>query len=532
MVPVASASPVADVTDPHGARGFIGDAPAKAHGILWDKASYLAKKGGVPDTGETAQVVVVGGGIAGLTAAYRLRDFKPIVLEQGKQFGGNAKGERWNDLVYSIGSAYIPRPEKGTALGDLFDELGLREHFRFESSRDEGVLLSGHAAGADGAVRVAAPFWSGASVKAGDEAGAADIRRVYQRLLDFEAESYPTIPPRNEAERERVEALDRVSFAEWVQKNLGKIHPHVEELFHEYCWDSMGGGYDELSAAQVLNFLTADLAGGMGALPGGNSAISSALYERLAGSDRSPRLRNEALTVDVSANAHGVRVCYEDAKGKLRSIQAKACIVTSPKFVAKTIVSNLPADQLAAMRALRYRAFIVANVLINGKVESPHYGVFRITGEVPSGPDNGDAARAFTSMIFGAWAQGNQTGSSSLTLYKAFPFEEGRASLSPHSAYAKVRSRFEREIPGLLASIGVDPSRVAGLRLARWGHALPLAAPGLLASGVLEKASRPVAERIFFAQQDNWANPSVETSVTTAVAAAAAVRARLSKSEA
>ena len=80
------------------------------------------------------------------------------------------------------------------------------------------------------------------------------------------------------------------------------------------------------------------------------------------------------------------------------------------------------------------------------------------------------------------------------------------------------------ELPDIFSALKIPYSNLEDIRLARWGHALPLAARGLIADGTLETASRPVANRIFFAQQDNWANPCAEMAMATARHAAAAVR--------
>jgi hypothetical protein len=43
------------------------------------------------------------------------------------------------------------------------------------------------------------------------------------------------------------------------------------------------------------------------------------------------------------------------------------------------------------------------------------------------------------------------------------------------------------------------------------------------------QAAAPWAGRVFFANQDNWANPAAETAVETAFAAARAVELRLAR---
>jgi protoporphyrinogen oxidase len=59
------------------------------------------EKGSTPDK----QVVVIGGGPAGLTAAYELAkyDLRPIVLEKGNMVGGLAPTENHKGFHFDIG---------------------------------------------------------------------------------------------------------------------------------------------------------------------------------------------------------------------------------------------------------------------------------------------------------------------------------------------------------------------------------------------------------------------------------------------
>jgi hypothetical protein len=487
-----------------GSSSFIGDNSTRGHGILWQKEHYLSRKGGIPAPAETAQVVIVGGGIAGLAAANALRDLNPIVLEQSTQFGGNAKGERWGDLEYGIGSAYIADPDAGSPLDKLLAELGLRERTRLNDPAEEGVVLTD---------KVVPAFWKGGT----DPARAAEFIRVRKQLIELGHEAYPAIPPRNAEEMARVEALDRMSFAQWARKNLGKLHPHVEELFHEYCEDAFACRYDEVSAAQAINFIIPDLVGVL-ALPGGNGAISEALYKKLSRELKTGSLRAGSFVADVALNSEGVRVAYEDPEGNLRSIQARACVVAAPKFIAARVVRDMPKNQHHAVAKLRYRAFLVANVLVKGVARSPWLGMFRLRGE------HGPKEQAFSTVVHGAWAGDHRAHDSSLTLYKSYPHDHGRGELNGKHAFEHARKSFEGDLPILLRALGLDESRVAGLRIARWGHAIPAAVKGMLVDGVAREAAAPVGGRIFLGQQDNWASPCVESALNAAYEAAEGAR--------
>jgi len=260
---------------------------------------------------------------------------------------------------------------------------------------------------------------------------------------------------------------------------------------------------------------------------GGNAAIAQALYSRLN------RLRAGYLVIDVCRTDEGVRVCYETPKRELRSLLAQVCVVAAPKFVARRLLPSLEGTaQDAAMARLHYRTYVVANVLIKGRVPSAGYDVFRLTGDPaeladPRGQTN---VRPFTDMIFANWANwaANDSGENTvLTLYKPFPYEGARQFAYSPQFYGRHRGLIESALPQTLAAIGVDPSRVHDIRLTRWGHALPVAATGLYSSGALELASAPVDGRIFFANQDNYANPSFESAITAAEAAAKSARAAL-----
>ncbi|MGQ9920941.1 MAG: NAD(P)-binding protein, partial [Desulfobacca sp.] len=57
------------------------------------------------------EVVVVGGGLSGLTAGYHLRNRRVLVLEAGDVPGGVCRRGCFKGLVYPAGSAYFYYPE-------------------------------------------------------------------------------------------------------------------------------------------------------------------------------------------------------------------------------------------------------------------------------------------------------------------------------------------------------------------------------------------------------------------------------------
>ena len=77
--------------------------------------------------------VVVGGGIAGLTAAWRLRDLDTILLESEPCVGGRIRSFERDGHWVSVGAHMFPG--HGSFLWELLDEL------RLERARIHGSLL-------------------------------------------------------------------------------------------------------------------------------------------------------------------------------------------------------------------------------------------------------------------------------------------------------------------------------------------------------------------------------------------------------
>lgn len=495
---------------------FNGDVFDRPHELLWDKDNYLKSRGGIPAPSERAEVVVIGGGMSGLLSAYALRKHRPIVLESAPNFGGNSRGERWGGTDYSIGAAYITVPDEGSSAETLLRELGLFERGRHDDSESAQVTLANS---------LRSGFWNGAT----DPSRAQEFRRARELFADVLENSYPDIPPTEESDlsADELAALDRVPFDQWLKSKLGTLHPHLDEFIHEYCWSSFAADPTEISSAQALNFLACDL-GGTIAFPGGNSAITTQLFKKLMElPGGSARLRAGAVVIDVTLTQDGVRVCYEESERKLKTVIARTCIVACPKFAAGYMLSDLPGDQAYAMTRIKYRAYLVGNALIRGRIPSPGYDLFRLTGTVPTDPRAETNTRPFTDLVFANWAAQDSGPNTVLTFYKALPYEGARQLAYSPFFYQRHRAMIENELPLLLGGLGIPPKQIVDVRMTRWGHALPVAATGLYASGVLQQASAPVGDSIFFANQDCFANPSFESALSAAEGAVKLARARL-----
>lgn len=476
-----------------------GDMQDEAHEVFWNKDGYIQKKGGIPAVSDSYDVVIVGGGIAGLSAAYYLKDKKVLLIEMHNRLGGNSKSQVYGKSYVSQGAAYITVPEDGDEIDQFLKELKLKNKFRRVEHEDESITMKGKFV--DG-------FWNGAT----DPARADEFKKAHELFKDIYENKYPELPiwDNSSSGKSYFNSLDKIKFSDWLKRELGEVHPHIMEYITLYCWSSFSASPSDISAAQGLNFLSCDLAGTL-VLPGGNGLISQALYEELK---KRPNLTilNQSFAVDIkSVNGKAV-VCYKDATQNLKTVSASSCIVAIPKMVAKKIIADIPAPQLKAMTDITYRAYLVANIFLKKKIPSKSYDVFTLQGVSPEDEYNDSKDRVFADVVFSDWASKDAGEKSALTLYLPLPYDMAQQYLFIDGLHGKYLERIKTRLIPILQDMNLSWSDVEGMRLVRYGHSVPVAKTGSVSSGLFERASAAIDNCIHFANQDNWGNPCFETS--------------------
>ncbi|MCS5734951.1 flavin monoamine oxidase family protein [Herbiconiux daphne] len=147
-------------------------------------------------------VVIVGAGVTGLTAAVTLREAgcSVIVLEARDRVGGRVWTDHVDGQLYEIGGQWVS-PDQ-TALLEVLDDLGLDTYERYRDG--ESVYI-----GADG---VAKRFTGG--VVPTNPHTEAEIERLIVLLDQLVAETDPAAP----WEHPNADELDRISFSAWLRQ--------------------------------------------------------------------------------------------------------------------------------------------------------------------------------------------------------------------------------------------------------------------------------------------------------------------------
>ena len=507
--PIDSFGPIDRTLGDTAPREFFGDRQEHPHSVLWDKPGFIQKSGGLPPPTEEVPLVIVGGGISGLTTAYLLRDHRPVVLEQAARFGGNAKGMSWRGVDFALGAAYFIEPDPETDLGKLCIELGLDKGWRLKSGEDP-VEIGG---------KIFSDFWTGRTTD-GDKSQFETLGKYFETVNDGEEIPFPDIPITDPEQNDYINGLDKVSFLDHLKEKVGgDLNPHIEAAIEHYCWSSFGGSASEISAAGGMNFYASEF-NNLVVFPGGNAGAAEIMLKKLYASLGESLLRPKSLVYDVRVTEGGALVSYVAVDGTPKTIKAKAVVMACPKFVVGHILDGIEEARSNAIQKIRYRSYLVANILLNVDSPDPVYDLYLLGkgDHKANDPRKFAAEQGATDVIVANFAKPSHAKETVLTLYRGFPFDGARPELLLPTSYDRYRkefeTQFERDVVPMLHAANL---KAVDVRVARWGHPLPLSAVGLIADGTLEEVRKPFKDRVFFIEQDNWALPAFETAVTEAL---------------
>lgn len=489
---------------------FFADAPDRAHQVLRDKTGFLRSLpgGALPPPSQRVPLVIVGGGLSGLVSAYLLKAHNPIVLEQAARFGGNAQGQSWRGIDYAIGAAYFIEPDADSDIDKLVREVGLDKTWKVKEEEDPVVI--------DG--KVFKRFWNGDTDRT-HRAQFEKLATYFKAVNEGKDYPYPDIPITDPDQEKYIKTLDRVPFKSHLEKIAGgKLHPHIETAIEQYCWSSFGASSLDIGAASGLNFYASEFSN-IVVMPGGNAAVAEAFLGKLAGALPTGSLRAGSTVLDVRRVSDGVQVTYVDGAGAATTLHAQAVVMACPKFVVKNILDGIEPARLAAIQKLRYHSYLVANVLLKGKVEKNFYDLYMLgNGKIDlSNVRTAAQNQQVTDVIWASYVKPTAD-NTVLTLYRGMPYEGARTDLYSTGSYGRYREAFEKQVhESILPLLNLKKENIVDVRIARWGHPLPVAATGLIANGVTAAVQKPFRERVFFVEQDNWALPAFETALTEAM---------------
>ena len=482
-----------------------------------------------------AQVIIAGGGVAGLAAARSLRlagvhDFALLELEDTP--GGNSRAGAVNGVACPLGAHYLPVPgDHAPEVQDLLEELGLRqrvagrwqyderhlchspqERLYFEREWQEGLL----------------------PVQGVGEATLEQYRRFSQavaaasRAARFTMPQFAALDTKTGLARAH-QALDAMTFEAWLQQQ-GLDDAHLRWYLDYCCRDDYGAGMARVSAWAGLHYFAsrhgfhapgeavAEDREGVLTWPEGNGWLTQQLAAPLRAQGQ---LQTGTSVLRIAETRRGVEVdAFNHHSGNVERWQAPRCVVALPVFVAARVVQNPPAFLAQAAQRLQWAPWAVTNIHLNAPLA-----------------DRPGAAPAWDNVIYGDSNPGGlgyvdashqkldpRSGPTVLTYYQALgDVADARQQLATQGAEHWGRA-------ALAALAGPHPDvlqRATRVQVTRYGHAMSIPVPGvqaflsqiglqappgkrkLLLNGERQRAlPTPATARLAFAHSD-WSGYSV-----------------------
>jgi oxygen-dependent protoporphyrinogen oxidase len=294
---------------------------------------------------ERREVVVIGGGIAGLAAAWRLRDRDVLLLEAGDRLGGRLRSDPRGEYWMSYGAHLLPAPGSlvdsmardcdlrtapvtggmmGLAVGSTLLDRGRVESYPLRLPLPVRDKVAFAVAGLKIQRAVARHH---RLARAADGETPADVRA---RMLAFEG--------------------DR-TFGEF----LGPLPPAVEQIL-ACAAHRATAELSELSAGCGIG-LFALVWGGKGSLIarnliGGAGELPAALGRKLG-----QRARTACLVTALLPDGPELLVDYVE-EGDARRLRARHVIVAAQAPFAAPLVATVAGEAAAALSQMRYGAFV------------------------------------------------------------------------------------------------------------------------------------------------------------------------------
>lgn len=462
---------------------------------------------GAEDAGEIYDLVIVGAGLGGLTAAYFYHQERPeekiLLLDNHADFGGDAqrnemtiKGQR---IMVTQGGDYQWNAEN-RIVKKLWADLGIdlsTIKFASEAYQDH-IFIDG---------KWIMDFWEKGYKSAASpwsKQVQADYDALFETLESFNWEPWGKV-------KATLAEWDKISFKEWME-DVNGWDPQLTHLMDMWVRSDYGVGVDTLSAAcGFWNYSGGDYVrykwpGGLSgfarhlvnvhipeALNGQDIITGNLDYKALDRQENQIRIRLESTVVEVKhegsvENSDHVLIKYLNGD-TLYQLKAKSVIMAGGGYMTRNIVADLPLEQKDAYDKFHYSAYVVANVWINnsraldklnfgysGGIWNPRIanyltiadGITEAGHDPDRDPERPNCITMWCPQLPDPALNGDYEAQS----------KRARAEMLTRS-FEDYEILIRQELLDVFGDAGFDPAEdIEGIAINRWGHAEVICYPG------------------------------------------------------
>ncbi|MBI4376708.1 MAG: FAD-dependent oxidoreductase [Elusimicrobia bacterium] len=416
----------------------------------------------VPAPSLSCDILIVGGGPSGLAAADELKDQDFLLLEKEPYLGGNSYTESWQGLNYSTGAAWDSSSDPS------FAALVKRWNFDWKPIKGEDSVCY------DGVwIR---DFWNGRADNP------AFDKLPYPKAVKDSFRQFLRDIEKIDTEKQ-MESLDARPFSDFLEG----YSPQLQAFWDCFGPSNWGATSRHTSAYLGLQAAKDWFRTQRYTWEGGIGVASQIVWRGLP--EKAKKRALTGATVYRLARQKGRVWATFMHEGKPRTVEARAAVVAAPKYIARRLVDRLPADQAAAMSAMRYAPYMVYNLCFDRMVYNRSYDNWVV------------GARNFTDFIPADWVTHGDGGDPArkqvITVYAPRPEQERPELLDDEL----VLHAAEQAVSELVSLFPDWERQLSEVRIFRRGHPLPMSVPGY-ATRLQPLASRDLPP-IYFGHSDS-----------------------------
>ncbi|MCZ8297280.1 MAG: FAD-dependent oxidoreductase [Flavobacterium sp.] len=443
-------------------------------------------------------IVIVGGGVTGLSAARQLHrkghdDF--LLLEMEDHVGGNASNGENTYTKYPLGAHYLPLPNR-----EDHELIAFLKESKILKEEDQTGLLN-----FDETQMVFAPneriYYRNAwheglipksELSANDEAQFAAFfqQMEYYRSQKTAGKYWFDIPLKNVIWVNENRALDHMTMREWMEKqwSSSKLFAYVDYC----CRDDFGLGIDYVSAYAGIHYFAVrkknaqpEYEDGVLTWPEGNARLVRHFHSYVKN-----KTKVNHIVYEVKIKEGGVELWVFDAqKNQSLIIHAQKVIMTTPQFVNAYLFDS----HKKYARSFHYAPWLLATLVVSELKDNETY---------PLCWDNVLYESDGLGYIYDQHQHLNQVSTPKVITYY-HSFSSDNCKRDRRLLYQKPAEYWQQKVFNELKKAHPTIEQVTeSMTIHRLGHGMISPKPGFITGQARRNAAQTMESRIYFAHTD------------------------------
>lgn len=453
---------------------------------------------------QRAGVVIIGGGVSGLSALRKLKQSgleDVLLLEMDAETGGNALGGSSDGVTFPYGAHYLPVPDpEDSELIRFLEEAGV---VTGQNEKGEYLFKEEYLSRSPHERLFYRGRWKDGLVP-GDvslQLEMQEVDRFFDLVEKYKVAKLPdgsrlfSLPMGEEVFSAEARQLDEQTFASFLDRE-GFKSPELRWYVDYCCRDDYGGNSDQISAYAGLHYFCSRRG------HAGNADSDEVLtwedgnyfLVRKLRSDFGSMIRTQSMVLKLEERDTSILLSVVNtSNGNVYGLEASKVIVACPAYVAGRILPDAVAANVWASK-LRYAPWLVANVVLK---------------KLPVEREGGDIA--WDNVVYGSESLGYIHSTHQrlevhpekevFTWYHAFSSGDWKATRkklltqTPDELWAQPLKELKLVYPDI-------EKNILSVDVHLWGHGMICPVPGLISSKERRNAQAPWKSKIYFAHTD------------------------------